>query len=113
MTDSSIWSARSVAYNTRNLHEGRELSVITHKCENSQFIEIVHVKTLEALIQALGYLKSQSDGPVFFLEAKTKFIVLSPLLQVGYVSTKVIPMLVELKYIILLKMRELGQSVAA
>lgn len=66
MTDSSIWSARSVTYNTRNLHEGRELSVITHKCENSQFIEIVHVKTLEALIQALGYLKSQSDGPVFF-----------------------------------------------
>lgn len=63
------WLPEEIVKNTRNTPERNELVVksfdIYEKGSRNE-VHVVKVNTIHALIQAVGYLKSQSEGPVFF-----------------------------------------------
>lgn len=55
------WSAEKIA-----LHRAGELHVENDICSNGSACRVISVDTLEALIQAVGYLSYISDGPVLY-----------------------------------------------
>lgn len=61
----NIWSPESIVNNTRNLRDRAELTYQRVKARGSD-ISLVEASTVESVVQAVGYLKNQSDGPVFF-----------------------------------------------
>jgi hypothetical protein len=62
----NIWDPSSVVNNTRNLRNSSELKLVKQLLPFGHEVELVEAETVEAVIQAVGYLKSQFNGPVFF-----------------------------------------------